>query len=485
MYQDVRGLVLLSGIGLFNDSFFFAPGDPKHHWYYDDYTDPQVKAFYPHSHLMREVKEESIKKEPTAFLLHEACWDIFEETNEQDEKTLARLHQIYMSYPFPPYSIPVHYKSYFPDASSRELLSVFLPRHHTDVFDTVFPIYYPTTDGAGFLQCVSETGYRHVRDDVPAIDCLESNPYYHEEDIEPQIEGLRRSAHDRVDLQPVAPSFCQRHDCFYSLPLELRLDIAELLTTLDVENLCQVSQSFVPVLGMQVFWRSRFSLSGEYGWLHGALKNSSLENVQSYDWRRFYSTLFVGFPSLHVRALVWKFVESLRPALQLQLNSQVSNGLLEAISITDRRAVFYDQTLWGPDPRFFRLRNPLTPLFHCKATIPRQLTEVVVYQVKLGKENFIYGLKVSSLDGENTLLGYSSRSFHNQHVQELNGFLIAMDQGGLKGLKLVTPGGVSKWLGCPDKTAHIRCALSFNDALELRVIFDVSEPPVCSPCYSM
>lgn len=106
----------------------------------------------------------------------------------------------------------------------------------------------------------------------------------------PVILGLR-SSKNRFPKRDKKATGCRSNlkfipDCFSSLAIELRQEIATLLSTNDFLNLRSSSRAMVPVFDHQVFWKSRFRINGDRGYLNCLVENP--QNHESKNWRLIY-----------------------------------------------------------------------------------------------------------------------------------------------------------------------------------------------------
>jgi hypothetical protein len=108
----------------------------------------------------------------------------------------------------------------------------------------------------------------------------------------PVIKGLR----DAAKQFPKVPNTANRSgskssvvlypDCFDNLPVEIRLQIATYLPTVDFLSLRQSSRAMVVVFEFQSFWKSRFSVNGDRGFLNCLVTDP--KKYESRDWRLIY-----------------------------------------------------------------------------------------------------------------------------------------------------------------------------------------------------
>ncbi|GKZ38028.1 hypothetical protein AbraIFM66950_009942 [Aspergillus brasiliensis] len=88
---------------------------------------------------------------------------------------------------------------------------------------------------------------------------------------------------------PVLSPFPMVADPFQRLPLEIIEVIAVLLPTRDVLNLRQVSRGAAPIFGSLAFWKTRFDLNAERGFLWPVVRNlRTTEKGHGFDWRLLY-----------------------------------------------------------------------------------------------------------------------------------------------------------------------------------------------------
>lgn len=73
-------------------------------------------------------------------------------------------------------------------------------------------------------------------------------------------------------------------DCFGRLPIEIRLEIAAYLSTADFLGLRLVSRAMVPVFSLQSFWRTRFRVNGDRGFLNCLTDDRGKQK----NWRSIY-----------------------------------------------------------------------------------------------------------------------------------------------------------------------------------------------------
>ncbi|KAJ5405785.1 hypothetical protein N7465_007069 [Penicillium sp. CMV-2018d] len=108
----------------------------------------------------------------------------------------------------------------------------------------------------------------------------------------PIIKGLRDAAKQFPKVPNTAnhsgskSSFVLHPDCFGNLPIEIRLQIANYLSTADFLSLRQSSRAMVVVFEFQSFWESRFSVNGDRGFLNCLVTDP--RKYESRNWRLIY-----------------------------------------------------------------------------------------------------------------------------------------------------------------------------------------------------
>ncbi|KAL7651701.1 hypothetical protein M752DRAFT_267092 [Aspergillus phoenicis ATCC 13157] len=104
------------------------------------------------------------------------------------------------------------------------------------------------------------------------------------------LEDLMRNA--KALPKPWRPVVCPSPivaDNFERLPLEIIEMIAVLLPTRDVLHLRQVSRGAAPIFGSMAFWKTRFDLNAEHGFLWPIVRDLiDTEKGHGFDWRLLY-----------------------------------------------------------------------------------------------------------------------------------------------------------------------------------------------------
>jgi hypothetical protein len=105
-------------------------------------------------------------------------------------------------------------------------------------------------------------------------------------------------------------------DCFRLLPLEIREDIAAYLPTSEILNLRYVSRTMAAIFTSHTFWKTRFHVNGERGFLSYLIKNQKSKRFpRRIDWRLLYhctNEIKVGGIEFQNRKRIWHINRWLR-----------------------------------------------------------------------------------------------------------------------------------------------------------------------------
>lgn len=102
-------------------------------------------------------------------------------------------------------------------------------------------------------------------------------------------------------------------DVFGVLPVEVREMIATRLPTKDFYALRMASRVMAPIFESATFWKSRFSISGKYGFLYYTIQEfTSHKTNDGTDWRSLYACMPRLRYTRHLpfQACVWDSLDS-------------------------------------------------------------------------------------------------------------------------------------------------------------------------------
>lgn len=114
-------------------------------------------------------------------------------------------------------------------------------------------------------------------------DGINEEPWYPPQ--RPIIRGIgdatkQLSKIQRLEIGPSNTTY--ESDCFSLLAIEIRLEIASHLSTLDYLGLRSVSRAMALVFSLQSFWKTRFRVNGDRGYL-ACLADPGAANVRTGD----------------------------------------------------------------------------------------------------------------------------------------------------------------------------------------------------------
>ncbi|KAE8401831.1 hypothetical protein BDV37DRAFT_285236 [Aspergillus pseudonomiae] len=190
----------------------------------------------------------------------------------------------------------------------------------------------PLRRGRGSLRYVS----RGVRD-------LPTEPLFYQ----PSLEQLLRRGVRIPDRTPeVATQFARGRnatDLFTVLPFEIKGIIAEQLNTRDILTLRTVSRAMEGVFFSSRFWRTRFEVNGERGFLYRAVRESSRGTGDSIDWQHLYhSTSMLPWNDQFDKMLrMWETFRWIRDACLSE-----NRGQTPPLDFQGRALQHYHNTRW-------------------------------------------------------------------------------------------------------------------------------------------
>lgn len=275
---------------------------------------------------------------------------------------------------------------------------------------------------------------------------------------------------------PISPDQCAKKDRFVVLPLEIRCQIASLLSTGDYLALRKASPAFVMVYYMQSFWATRFKQGETRSYFFEAASVTGEVNWQSL----FKRTATYPFSfAMKNRIRVWKVVQELSDALlnirelpelpfvSLKTDQATSSSPLKlSCSLWLRKT--YENWSNGEEGAFLLATQSLD--------VPDDLEEMKFFYTNLGGHQLIVGLSTLSRSGWLQSAGYSSPDYLTIEVgcRPVIGLLMGVSARGFPSLEAFTTGfkkmGGLKHLACP-KTYRL---MGQTRITRITVGFDVS-----------
>ncbi|KAK9856933.1 hypothetical protein MYU51_021387 [Penicillium brevicompactum] len=434
-WSEFRISNFMTGVGRAprNSRFYHAPADPLKRWDDDDRV-PELDATIPD---MDQPQHERVHK----FLVHESCWKLLCRFFEPQNVPLDRLVAICESL-----------------ALTEESGNVSWDHSYNDLYETwnKWAPWYQVSEAPSieyFTRTQARADPFNVQNPGPE---LLSNPF---------------TSHQVIRKMPL-------RDCFWGLSWELRETLAVCLPTQDALSLRCVSSAFLPLLGSQTFWASRFDPGGERDFFFEARNCKMPQN-----WLQLYrSTSFRQcLPGLGNRRRIWPLLQNLCQLLLLQHDdtSSISKVTLKAHQSQWATVTGLIETDEVRDECRIHKRN--------LALVPPDVVQIGTSLVNAGETGFITGISFMSAKGDIVRLGYRSKGNESfVRVSRLTGFLLAMAPKGLKGLKVMDKGIASQWIGFPLDTPVTERLARFEsiEAVEVGVdgykvvSFAAAGPPV-------
>ncbi|KAJ5726026.1 uncharacterized protein N7483_007383 [Penicillium malachiteum] len=418
------------GINNSTDDPLQAPSDPTKRYDDENYDRHLTKEFY-----VTFCWEQTI-----AFVSHDACWKLFEEALKPDNIPLKRFIDICSSLPL------------------IQIMGLFHWGHTYGgiyTFDNIsaFPWEYSFLDQAL---------------DAEALRCARVNPW--------NIPTLRALMAETAHKPPMAgaPILNESSDCFRQFPWEIREAIANKLSTRDALSLRESSRAFQPLLASSTFWASRFQPGLDREFLFESYRRPEIR-----DWLSLYRSTSQkrSPPGLKNRTRIWNLINYILPLLKLRLAHDESRDW--AYKSHETRLVEADAKLMQLVHRRNGSSNVLNDgcrlLKTQQAHIPQSLDSIALSFIEVGNHGHLTGICFSSKDGMKTQLGYL---FPNgtmvYKVEDLSGFVLAIDPKGVRGVKIVhSNGDRSAWFGFPEMTPVTERLRVIDTTKPIRVSVDV------------
>ncbi|KAJ5488330.1 hypothetical protein N7453_011784 [Penicillium expansum] len=254
-----------------------------------------------------------------------------------------------------------------------------------------------------------------------------------------------------------------RTDCFGLLAMEIRLEIAGYLSTVDFLSLRFASRTMAVLFELQSFWKTRFRVNGDRGFL--ACLADTPQNRKSKSWRSIYRcTAKIEQQYLYLWALrrQWRnnrwladrysMVKGLddQPGLQncLLLGEVPWNGVSVEIRC-DRNCRQGND--WSKCKNCWEEHVPVL-----QAVALENVTSLAVSILPEGTKTYITGFDLISADfgTPNTTLGYrlpGSQVTVDLRGQQLQGFTVIAGEGGIYAIRPIFKTNIiGTWIGQPD-----------------------------------
>jgi hypothetical protein len=324
---------------------------------------------------------------------------------------------------------------------------------------------------------------------------------------QPVILGLRDAAKQFVKRSMVATGYRNNlklmADCFGFLAIELRLEIAAWLPTKDYLDLRSSSRAMVPLFDLQLFWKSRFRINGDRGFLNGLLV--SPKNNESKNWRLIYkATARINKSDGHLWELRrrWQNVRWLKERCFMTRTSDDEIASQMNLFSLPRKSD------WKECPTEFRCDRhwnqgiDWTLCNNCHAehfsfvqtvVLDSSIVRLAISVLREGAQTYITGFELISADIQTRNVNFGSRVPGEQVVIEiqdtkLRGFTLLTGKTGIHAIRpnFDTTSSYVSWIGQPGG-CNVNEPFDISLPQDIKVLwgnFDVShlcaERPICS-----
>lgn len=274
-------------------------------------------------------------------------------------------------------------------------------------------------------------------------------------------------------------------DIFNSLPLDIRLLVAEALPTADALRLRLASRSFHFILHDQSFWASKFRPQADRAWLSDIQKTRTSD--VHVDWRSLYKLTAQEhlLPwTARNRARIWRLSKLIREVTPKQ--SLSSSGVAGS---SDRFTSSPDANIWTKaqaqltEDLFEKMPqasvNSQLVLWHQVFGIPGNILEIKASFIQLGSGFYIAGITFILQAGEAIHLGYDTGKERSLRLREgLIGFNVETSEYGFHCLQAVYDDGqMSEWLGTTFNMPTTRRLVIYERLEGVAAEFDVRTNP--------
>ncbi|GIZ36670.1 hypothetical protein CKM354_000013900 [Cercospora kikuchii] len=430
VYSSPQGLCV-TGVGLYkqaNAGHFTAPTSRNQTWSTIG-PDDEVAT-------IRVMSQPPAADNTHGFLLHASCWTLLEKYVAPHEVDIGRLLELCVSVP---YAAECH--------------------------------------GLAWDHCYGDLIYRDEKSGYPWEDiCRETDPEHEPQprakrylNNDPCKVNLLRLQKDLVSKPPNGPKDCSFvGDCFAQLPLELREMIAELLTTQEVFNIRSAARSFWPIFESKAFWKSRFRFGGDREFLFEALEQKDKIDLRAL-WRvtgRFRKNC------LGNRRRVWAILQTIVPLMDARITPVAPDqpGVRQGPGAGVSGHSHADIST-GPHAVYRRG----CAIFHKRRLYwPEKIVRIAASLAGAGGATYVSGFQFHTEDGPSASVGYLSPNQQACTIDsQIVGFLVAVDSGGLRAIRVLTSSNQqTPWLGDPTGAPVTERFIEAGPFLQVGLAFD-------------
>ncbi|CRL29030.1 Cyclin-like F-box [Penicillium camemberti] len=267
----------------------------------------------------------------------------------------------------------------------------------------------------------------------------------------PIIKGLQEAAKQFPKMPNTAnnsdskSSVVLHPDGFGNLPIEIRLQIATYLPTVDFLSLRQSSRAMVVIFEFQSFWKSRFSVNGDRGVLNCLLTDP--RKHESRDWRLIY----------RCTANIDRSHEHLWAAQRLWRNNRWLRERYSMIRASNEQ-IFSNLGLFDE-----LCRKEVSSGLRCdrdglklKKMEEFSIVGLGVSIIREGTETYVAGLDLLNTDPKrpNLILGYrlpGQSVTINLYGEQLIGFAAIVGEAGIHAIRPIFNKNITtSWIGLPN-----------------------------------
>ncbi|KAF4339888.1 hypothetical protein FBEOM_6186 [Fusarium beomiforme] len=249
------------------------------------------------------------------------------------------------------------------------------------------------------------------------------------------------------------------HDPFTDLPTDILLALADHLTLPELTLMKQSSRAFTNLELPSRFWRKRFRLGREFDYIFEAQDYSGgkWESI-CRDINASKSNGMVRY-SLHIRRHIWDLCFPMRQVLGAMRYNTCDGtpvkSIFEPEALPDalpegKGWITVDRARKFPGEIFERGSRVI---YDRMVVLPRKLCAVYVSTIQLFGRHYVSGLRFRDRDGMYLNVGFQHPEQELLLAQEdsglqIQGFDVAFDQRGVKGLSMLLGDGTqSDWVG--------------------------------------
>jgi hypothetical protein len=248
-------------------------------------------------------------------------------------------------------------------------------------------------------------------------------------------------------------------DCFGLLAMEIRLEIAAYLSTVDFFSLRYASRAMALLFQLQSFWKTRFRVNGDRGFL--AYLAEAPQNRKRKNWRSIYHcTARIDQPHLQLWTIrrIWRNNQwladrcSMVKALDDQPRSH--NNLLSGVSWKEASTKMRCDRTAQQGQNHTECRTCYAYHYAVVQTVSLQnIIGLAVSILPEGSKTYITGFDLISADAgtPNIIFGYrlpGKQVTINLYGQKLRGFDVSLGEGGIQAIRPIFNTNINtNWIG--------------------------------------